>query len=715
MSPQTSHSRPHRRNYIYTRYSTEMQHTRSCEDQARVVRKGLADRGIDPDTFEVVPDEAMVGSREDRPGYQRLQQQIDAGEVGLLAVDQLSRLTRGSNAVALIENLRFHGGRFIAIADNIDTDTDGWHLNAGMLQVINHHAKNDRAHAVRRGQQGRVLDGLGSAGDVPFGYDTVYRDANWAEQYRNNRKPPKDVVIHEEHAAWVRRIFERFIAGESKAAIARWLTQRGAPKPRKSRDTAWHAHGVGRILKNEKYIGRWVWGKTRTVHGSQGRKRAEKLPEDQWTIVERPELRIVDDATWHAARRRQAELDKTYAKKPGQGIRGPKVHPSKAYPTSMLQGLLICDVCGRTLTLQGGAGYLRYGCANAAIERCSNNVGVNRNKAEAALLGLLLQRCEADAGWLDAVHAACVESIESARRGEHHQLDADRRRLDQLQPEIDRLIDTLAQGADFDSIRQRLESSENEKRQLLDRIQRAERALRQNADLPDTQWIRRQLAEHLDGIGDRPTQAAMVMRDLLGQVRVEPIRPPGKKRGWPRLIIALRGDRLLAWAARQLDQGGDHPIHLVELDDEDHVERIEIELGRPSRTDHLAPEIDRLRREGVKWKEICERFDMPQSTASGILARYRRRLAEETATSSTPDPITPSPEEPDGRDHPTNRPTAGPGPRPPLAGDDPPAAGSSQPPGPTRKPDTATDKAALARIDLDHHAQAPGRPGRRAG
>ena len=90
-----SRSNPlNRKNIMYTRFSSDMQRDDSCEDQEREVRRGLEQRGIDPGHFEVIHDQAVSGTRTDRPQFEQLRRMIGRGEIGILAVDDQSRFSR---------------------------------------------------------------------------------------------------------------------------------------------------------------------------------------------------------------------------------------------------------------------------------------------------------------------------------------------------------------------------------------------------------------------------------------------------------------------------------------------------------------------------------------------------------------------------------------------------------------------------------------------
>jgi site-specific DNA recombinase len=175
---------------IYTCFSTDMQRKDSCDDQERTVRRDLARFGVPTDGILVIRDEAQSGTKSGRDGFQRLSGMIGRGEVEVLAVDDQSRLTRADNASAFIQDLVFSGGRFISTSEGIDTGRKGWELGVKAIEMKNSATIRNLSDLVRRGQEGRVLAD-GSAGDFPFGYESYYLDADWAEQLMRRGPNPR--------------------------------------------------------------------------------------------------------------------------------------------------------------------------------------------------------------------------------------------------------------------------------------------------------------------------------------------------------------------------------------------------------------------------------------------------------------------------------------------------------------------------------------------
>ena len=167
------------RDVIYTRFSSEMQRNESCEDQEREVRKGLELKGIDTANFVVVNDRAASGTKNNRLQFDLLREQIQRGEINILAVDDQARFSRADNAFSFITDLVYSGGRFVSTGEGIDTKQEGWELRVKVMELHNSTTIRELGRRVRRGQLGRILDD-GSAGDFPFGYEPYYVDPNWA-------------------------------------------------------------------------------------------------------------------------------------------------------------------------------------------------------------------------------------------------------------------------------------------------------------------------------------------------------------------------------------------------------------------------------------------------------------------------------------------------------------------------------------------------------
>jgi site-specific DNA recombinase len=184
---------------------------------------------------------------------------------------------------------------------------------------------------VRRGLGAKVQQGRNPGGDL-YGYTPRKGEAGVLD-------------INPETSGIVKRIYEEHAAGASPRAIAARLNVDGIAAPRGGK---WNAstingntaRGQG-LLLNERFVGRVVWNKRRSVKDPKtGRRVTRTNPESDWIVQHVPELRILDDKLFDAARARRLDAGTPSSR------RRPK-------STRLLSGLLRCGSCGSGMALTG--------------------------------------------------------------------------------------------------------------------------------------------------------------------------------------------------------------------------------------------------------------------------------------------------------------------------------------------------------------------------
>lgn len=183
---------------------------------------------------------------------------------------------------------------------------------------------------------------------------------------------PGQLVIHEEEASVVRRIFSLFDRGLDPRAIAFLLNREGIPSPQNgpwtNRTIAGSpADGTG-ILRNPKYVGVYVYGRKRIVRSHDGKKRFYRIrPKKHWVIVEMPAWSIVERRLWV----RVALQLKRAAEKRLAG--GPlEKHSSKSIV--LFHGRYFCTCGSRMNAIFNGRSKVRKLYCQAALEHgiCGN-------------------------------------------------------------------------------------------------------------------------------------------------------------------------------------------------------------------------------------------------------------------------------------------------------------------------------------------------------
>ena len=218
----------------------------------------------------------------------------------------------------------------------------------------------DFAEKTHRGLRGRIEDGK-SAGGLCYGYRVV-KALNAGTVTTGERE------IEPEQAAVVERIFWDFVAGVSPKQVAKNLNREGIAGPFGGAWSPSTIYGNGKrgtgILNNELYIGRMVWNRLRYVKNPDTGKRVSRLnPEAEWMRKEVPELRIVADDLWTAAKSRQQQTRHT--------VKTAGAFGAAKRPQYLFSGLTKCGVCGAGFIMSGKN---RLGCFGARDQgRCDNH------------------------------------------------------------------------------------------------------------------------------------------------------------------------------------------------------------------------------------------------------------------------------------------------------------------------------------------------------
>ncbi len=412
---------------IYARFSTENQNASSIEDQARVCRAKATALGL---TVAAVHADAAVSGGvplRSRSGGAALM----ADRFDVLIVESLSRLSRDTvDGEMEMRRLEHRGVRIIGASDGYDSEQgDMRKMMRIVAGAMNEKLRHDIGDMTHRGLAGQVERGF-HAGGVSFGYRSVVAGHDAKGEPIGHR-----LEIYEPEAETVREIFARYSAGESCQRIAADLNVRRVVGPRGG---TWcvsaiygsPAKGSG-ILNNEVYVGRYVWNRSRWVRNPDTRKRERLMrPEAEWKVDERPQLRIIDDATWYAVR---ARMTGTRAEG-GRAGRG-------GVPTTLLGGILRCGLCGGAVVKTSATS---YGCSARRDRGRAVCVGVSAatKRVDEELVGHVRQHLESPAILAQLEReAALVVTDRGTRHGNRRELG---QRVCDLEAEARRLADAVA-------------------------------------------------------------------------------------------------------------------------------------------------------------------------------------------------------------------------------------------------------------------------------
>ena len=281
-------------------------------------------------------DDGYSGTNYDRPGFQSMMDDVQAGNVGVVLTKGLSRLGRNSALTGLYTNFTFpeNGVRYIAINDNFDT-ADQTSINndfAGIKNWFNEFYARDTSRKIRAVNKAKGERGVPLTVHVPYGYVKDPADKHhW--------------IVDEEAAAVVKRIFDLCMEGRGPQQIANQLKadkvltptaykkRQGQKTPHAEPENPyeWRDSSVVNILERREYTGCTVNFKTYT--SSIWDKKQHETPKDQQAIFPDTHERIIEDDVFEKV----------------QIIRQQRHRKTKSGRSSMFSGLLFCSDCGEKL------------------------------------------------------------------------------------------------------------------------------------------------------------------------------------------------------------------------------------------------------------------------------------------------------------------------------------------------------------------------------
>ena len=308
---------------IYARVSTDSQQQRgTIGSQLAVLRARVAQEG--DECIGEFCDDGHSGARLDRPGLDRLRDAAEAGlieRVWCLSPDRLARVY--AYQVIVLDELARHRVT-VAFADAPPLGDDPQSKLLTQVQgVIAEYERAKIAERYRRGKLFRSRAGEVLAWRTPYGYRRLPRDA----------AGPARLEIYEPEAAVVRRIFHDTVAGgHSTREIARRLAADQVPTPT-GRGAIWGTSTIGRLLRNEAYIGRVYFNRTESVPDPRPGRKNKQIPRPPQDWITIPVPAIVTDDIFTAAG--------------GVSRDNSQWSPRRIEPGQwLLRGLVRCGACG---------------------------------------------------------------------------------------------------------------------------------------------------------------------------------------------------------------------------------------------------------------------------------------------------------------------------------------------------------------------------------
>lgn len=302
-------------------------------------------------------DEGISGTKiKNRKEFLKMMSDAEKGIFDMVVVKDISRFAR--NTVDLLQNIRKLKALGIE-TQFLTANMTSMGNSEFVLTIFGALAQEESANTSKRVKFGkRVNAEKGKVPNIVYGYDKTIGE------YFNMAINPKE-------AETVREIFRWYAEeGYGAAKIANMLNDR---KSKTKRGCNWSAVAVCRILTNELYTGKIINGKQEVTDFLTGRRQEKER--EEWLVVERPELKIIDEETFGRTQEIMAARGKTF-----------KLDKERQSNKYLFSTLIKCKECGwsyRRVERKYQNTYVRWVCSGRngrGADSCPNRTTIEEGE-----------------------------------------------------------------------------------------------------------------------------------------------------------------------------------------------------------------------------------------------------------------------------------------------------------------------------------------------
>lgn len=291
------------------------------------------------DNFRHFTDDGYSGVNFNRPGFQALIAEVEAGNVGTVIVKDMSRFGRNYLQVGFYTEVMFpqKGVHFIAINNNIDSNNASDNGFVPFLNIMNEWYAKDASNKIKTVFDARMKDGKRCSGSIPYGYNRLPDDKQTLVVDPIASKVVKRIFLLANERKTPKEIAD--ILTDDKVLIPAAYAKEYHPEQYNGKSFAdpffWSVSSVRKILEREEYIGHTVLHKSVSTNFKL-HKRQDTAKDEQYVFLNTHEA-IISQELWDSVQKKRKRAVKSVA------------WGSHNY---RLTGYLYCADCGGRLYLQ---------------------------------------------------------------------------------------------------------------------------------------------------------------------------------------------------------------------------------------------------------------------------------------------------------------------------------------------------------------------------
>lgn len=341
----------------YCRVSTDELEQMSSYDSQKQYYTQLINEKKEWHFAGVYADAAITGTQvKKRLDFLRLINDAMNDEIDMIITKSISRFARNTyDTLKYVRMLKEKGVAVFFEDENINTMTMDGELLLTILSSVAQQEVENISENVKKGLKMKMKRGemIGFQGCMGYDYD----------------KQTKSISINHEQAEVIQYIYSRYVEGIGATIICRELNERGI---KTLLGNKWTNGSIIRVIKNEKYVGDLLMGKSYTVDPISKRRLANNGEEDKYYIKDHHEA-IIDRYTYDLALKWLSK--RSYERKP-KGLNASRQKFSRQYAFS---SLLECGYCSSHLSRRAWHSSTKY---MKVIWQCMNNTKQGKKNCE---------------------------------------------------------------------------------------------------------------------------------------------------------------------------------------------------------------------------------------------------------------------------------------------------------------------------------------------
>ena len=350
---------------IYARFSSNNQREESIDAQIRAITEYADNNGYV--IVESYIDEAFSAKSDSRPAFKKMIDDCEDGKFSTILVHKLDRFARNRYHSAIYKHkLKENNINLISVLEQF-TDSPESKLLEALLEALSEFYSENLAREVRKGLKENGYKGIHTGGMTPLGYSL---DEN------------QRLIINPDEAFIVKTIFEKnTLEGVGYVKLADYLNSFGYRTRTGNKFTKNSFHD---LLKNEKYIGTYVFDKSSSKNVNGKRNNHSYKSDDEIIRVKNNHEAIISEELFNKT---QEKMNKNKHSSQ-RNISSPR----SAKENYLLTGILYC-VCGSKMGgRRGNSGASKkklalYACTDRIrkVSECKNK-SINKNAIQEVVL-----------------------------------------------------------------------------------------------------------------------------------------------------------------------------------------------------------------------------------------------------------------------------------------------------------------------------------------